>query len=108
MHGSVATIGRAAGAGRALLRPLLAVLAACAILAGLLTGGTMPRPAIRQAGGTLLPVIVRSLPGSGVGAELAVQRLGGQVQRRLGIVDGFSAPTRSGPAATPARASAWP
>ena len=91
MHGSVATIGRAAGAGRALLRPLLAMLAASAILAGLLTGVTMPGPATRQAGGTLLPVIVRSLPGSGVGAELAVQRLGGQVQRRLGIIDGFSA-----------------
>ena len=95
MQRSLPTAGRfrGHGGGHPLARPLVALLAVTAVLAALLsTAGTpLPRPAAGEAGGRLLPVIVREAPGSGVGAELAVQRLGGRVLRRLDIIGGFSA-----------------
>ena len=70
-------------------RPLAGLLAVAMVLTGLLATG--PLPAAREADGSLLPVIVRRLPGSGVSAEQAVQSLGGRVQHRLDIIGGFSA-----------------
>jgi serine protease AprX len=89
MHGSLATFGwrprRAAH-----LTPLGSLLAVTAIVAALLMVG-MPRQAAPAGDGAPVAVIVRKLPGAGVGPERLVERLGGQVQRPLGIIDGFSA-----------------
>src|SRR5512132_1930162 len=89
MQGSLATFGwrprRAAH-----LTPLGSLLAVTAIVAALLMVG-MPRPAAPAGDGAPVAVIVRKLPGAGVGPERLVERLGGQVQHRLAIIDGFSA-----------------
>jgi serine protease AprX len=49
------------------------------------------KPAVRPAGTSWDSVIVRATPGHESSAEHAVRRLGGHVQLRLAIIDGFSA-----------------
>jgi serine protease AprX len=48
-------------------------------------------PWATKAGEQFVSVIVRALPGHGAEAESAVERAGGQVQRRIGIIDGLTA-----------------
>jgi serine protease AprX len=54
---------------------------------------TVPLPVSTPVGegGDLVPVIVRRIPGSGAAADQALDDLGGNIQRPLGIIDGFSA-----------------
>jgi subtilisin family serine protease len=65
------------------------------LFASLLLVTLLARPAtssaVGQAGGRLVAVIVRELPGSGVLARSAVTGSGGEVQRSIGIIHGFTA-----------------
>jgi serine protease AprX len=52
-----------------------------------------PRPlaSLADAASALSPVIVRATPNAGGAAEQSVRDLGGRVDRRIGIINGFSA-----------------
>jgi serine protease AprX len=65
-----------------------AVLAAVALCAALLLA--VPQAPARAADGRL-PVVVRHTPAAGGEARALVERYGGTVGRRLGIIDGFAA-----------------
>jgi subtilisin family serine protease len=88
MNGS-ATLTRRPGAQPVWLTPLR-LLAVVAMLATLVAVATAP--AVAATGdGALTSVIVRKQAGAGTGPEQLVERLGGRVQRQLGIIGGFSA-----------------
>jgi serine protease AprX len=66
-----------------------------AVAAGLLLATLLATPAtssaVGQAGGKLVAVIVRELPGSGAVAHEAIGRAGGSIQRSIPIIHGFTA-----------------
>ena len=80
------TWGRRAGLPAALSLALAGSLAA--------TAAAAPAPSPRL--GPTVSVIVRQAPHAGPAPERAVARLGGRVERRLAIIDGFSARVPAG------------
>ncbi|SDQ03951.1 S8 family peptidase [Quadrisphaera sp. DSM 44207] len=91
---------------RPLRRPLLAAVAALALVAPAAAAQAegAPRavaaaavdPALDQTGPQPVRVVVQEVPGTGSGPEEAVERLGGLVTRPLPIVDGFAATLPAG------------
>src|SRR4051794_1834079 len=69
--------------GRRLAGAAMAALALAAPLAGLGSARPVQVP--------LQQVIVRAVPGANASVERAVKQLGGSIERRLGIINGFSA-----------------
>jgi hypothetical protein len=72
-----------------------AVLAAVTLFATLLL--TVPAGPATAAEAERTAVVVRHTPAEGAEARALVERLGGTVGRRLGIIDGFAATSRPRP-----------
>jgi serine protease AprX len=89
------SIGLATAPPRGAARRITAALLA-AVTVGCLLTVAAPAAATPAAAGELLPVIVRTVPGAGPGLERLVRQLGGQIARRLGIIDAFAAVVPAG------------